>query len=107
MWEAFYVLYTLEMPLNTVSLTFTFADDTAIVGIHSCPLEASKHLLLLIDELEIWHGKWRIKENSEKCAFVTFTFRKPDCNPVKIYNVQITQNNHVKYLGTYFNRRLT
>lgn len=36
--------------------------------------------------------------NPEKCAYVTFTLRKSDCDPLKINNVRLPQHNHVKYL---------
>jgi hypothetical protein len=38
---------------------------------------------------------------------VTFTTRRETCPPVHINDVQILQENHVKYLGLHLDRRLT
>lgn len=102
-----YVLYTADMPTHVKTQTFTFADDTAIISTHSCPVEASKLLQNHINELQIWLDKWKINVNPVKCAHITFTLRKHDCTPIKINNVQIPQQNHVKYLGIHLDRRLT
>lgn len=80
------------MPTNTAIHIFTFFNDTAIIGIHSCRLEPSRLLHLHINELET--GKWKIRANPEKRDHVTFTLRKNDCNYVKI---RIPQHNRVKY----------
>lgn len=66
--------------------TLTFANDTAVIGSHSYPLEASILLQFYINELEIWLDKWKIRVKPEKFAHETFTLRKNDCNPVKIYS---------------------
>jgi hypothetical protein len=38
---------------------------------------------------------------------VTFTTRRETCPPVHLNDVQIPQENHVKYLGLHLDRRLT
>lgn len=73
------------MPANTATQPFTFFDDTVIVGIHSCMLEALILLQLYMNELELWLGKWRIKVNPEMYAYVTFTLRKSDCVLLNIH----------------------
>lgn len=102
-----YLLYTADMPTHSLTKTFTFADDTAIISTHSNPVTSSIQLQAHIDELEKWLDKWRVKINPIKCAHITFTLRKGNCNPIKISNVAIPQQNHIKYLGIHLDRRLT
>jgi hypothetical protein len=42
-----------------------------------------------------------------KSVHVMFTTRRETCPPVQINDVQIPQENHVKYLGLHLDRRLT
>jgi hypothetical protein len=48
-----------------------------------------------------------MKANETKSAHVMFTTRRETCPPVHINDVQIPQENHVKYLGLHLDRRLT
>lgn len=102
-----YLLYTADMPTNNLTKTFTFADDTAIISTHSSPVTSSYHLQAHISQLENWLDEWKIKINPLKCAHVTFSLRKENCSPIKITNVVVPQQNHVKYLGIHLDRRLT
>jgi hypothetical protein len=49
----------------------------------------------------------RIKANETRSVHVTFTTRRDTCPPVHINDVQISQENHVKYLGLHLDCRLT
>jgi hypothetical protein len=48
-----------------------------------------------------------MKANETKSVHVTFTTLRATCPPVHINDVQIPQENHVKYLGHHLDRRLT
>jgi hypothetical protein len=48
-----------------------------------------------------------MKANETKLVHVTFTTRRETCPPVHINDMQIPQENHVKYLGLHLDRRLT
>jgi hypothetical protein len=57
--------------------------------------------------IQSWLRDWRIKANETKSVHVTFTSRRETCPPVHINDVQIPQENHVKFLGLHLYRRLT
>jgi hypothetical protein len=48
-----------------------------------------------------------MKANESKSIHVTFTRRREMCPQVHINNVQLPQENDVKYLGLHLDRRLT
>jgi hypothetical protein len=48
-----------------------------------------------------------MKANETKLVHVTFTTRRSTCPPVHINDVQIPQEDHVKYLVLHLDRRLT
>jgi hypothetical protein len=48
-----------------------------------------------------------MKANETKSVHVTFITRRETCPPVHINDVQIPEENHVKYLGLHLDRRLT
>jgi hypothetical protein len=56
---------------------------------------------------ENWFKKWRIKANEFKSIHITFTTRRETCPPVHVNNVQLLQEEDVKYLGLHLDRRLT
>jgi hypothetical protein len=51
--------------------------------------------------------KWRMKANGSKSIHVVFTIGSETCLPVHINNVQLPQEEDVKYLGLQLGRRLT
>jgi hypothetical protein len=48
-----------------------------------------------------------MKTNETKSVHVTFATRRETCPPVHVNDVQISQENHVKYHGLHLDRRLT
>jgi hypothetical protein len=50
---------------------------------------------------------WKMKANDSKLIHVTLTIRRETCPPVHINNVQLPQEDDVKYLGLHLDRRLT
>jgi hypothetical protein len=53
-----------------------------------------------------WLTKWRLKANSSKSTYATFTTRRATCPGFHIYNEQLPQAEDVKYLGLHPDRRL-
>ena len=102
-----YILYTADMPTSPMIHTSTFADDTAFVSMHTNPVIASEKLQSHITELEKWLYKWKINVNASKCVHITFTLRRESCPPIRINNVQIPEQDKVRYLGIHLDRRLT
>jgi hypothetical protein len=54
--------------------------------------------------IQSWLKTWRMKANETKSVHVTFTTRRAMCSPVHINDVQIPQENHVKYVGLHLDR---
>ena len=102
-----YLLYTADLPTTDKVTTSTFADDTAIMFSHINPQTASRELQEHLDKIANWLRIWRIKVNETKSTHITFTLNKRTCPLVKLNNVTIPQQTHVKYLGLHLDRRLT
>jgi hypothetical protein len=102
-----YVLYTADLPTSPDSFTATFADDTAVVATESDTASASQKMQTTLLAIKSWLRDWRIKANETKLVRVTFTTKREKCPSVHINDVQIAQENHVKYLGLHLDRRLT
>jgi hypothetical protein len=102
-----YLIYTSDLPTTQHTLTSTFADDTAIMAIHTNPQVASLHLQNHLNHIQSWLHKWRMKTNASKSLHVTFTMNQNTCPPVYLNLIQIPQTNEAKYLGIHLDRRLT
>ena len=110
-----YILYTADMPTHPRTHTSTFADDTAFMCMHKNSSVATNILQSHIYNIffwfyykwEKWLDLWKIRVNETKCVHVTFTLRKETCPKLKINNITIPSQTHVKYLGIHLDRRLT
>jgi hypothetical protein len=100
-----YLLYTADLPTSPDSFIATF--DTAVVATDSDPATDSQKLQTTLLAIQSWLRDWRIKANETKSVHVTFTTRRDTCPTVHINDVQIPQENHVKYLGLHLDRGLT
>jgi hypothetical protein len=89
------------------STTATFANDTAVITINSDPAIASQKLQTDLLAIRNWFKKWRMKANESKSIHITFTTqRETSPPPGQINNVQLPQEDDVKYLGLHLDRRL-
>jgi uncharacterized protein YaeQ len=60
-----------------------------------------------INKIEDRAKKWRIKRSQNKSTHIIFTLRNQTCPTFKMVNVDLSQNNEMKYLGMHLDRRLT
>jgi hypothetical protein len=102
-----YLLYTAHLPTSPESTTATFANDTVVLATDSQQAIASHKLRTNLSAIRKWFKKWRMKANGSKSFHVTFTTRRETCPPVHINNVQLPQEEDIKYLGLHLDRRLT
>jgi hypothetical protein len=102
-----YSIYTADLPVSNLTLTATYADDTAIMASHTDPIIATQLLQQHLDKLEHWLKRWRIHANENKSTHITFTLRNGECPDVHLNGTIIPQNKMVKYLGLTLDRRLT
>jgi hypothetical protein len=68
---------------------------------------ASQKLQTDLLAIQNWFKKWRMKANESKSIHVTFTTRREKCPTVHINNVQLPQEEDIKYLGLQLDKRLT
>ena len=84
-----------------------FADDTAVLVIHTNPESAVKLLQEHTTKIEKCLQEKQIKANPNKCNHITFTLRKKILPNILLNGTHITQTKQVKYLGLYLDRQLT
>jgi len=102
-----YSIFTADLPVSDLTLTASYADDTAIMASHSDPIIATQHLQQHLDKMERWLKRWRIQANESKSTHITFTLRSGECPDVHLNGTIIPQSTTVKYLGLNLDRRLT
>lgn len=102
-----YTIYTSDIPTRDDTLTATFADDTAILGQSRNREDASKRVQEQLNELSVWLRRWRVKMNANKSTQITFALRPGNCPPLVLNGVAVPQEQKVKYLGIWMDRRLT
>lgn len=65
-----YLIYTFDLPTSDEVLVGTFADDTALIAAHDCPVAASDMLQKSLNDVSAWLKDWRIKANEiSTCNF--------------------------------------
>lgn len=101
-----YVLYTSDLPTSPQTTIGTFADDTAIFATEEDPRAAVLKLQEHLDQIGQWLKKWKIKANETKSTHITFTLRKDQCPNISLNQVNIPQQNIVKYLGLHLDSKL-
>ncbi|KAL1129690.1 hypothetical protein AAG570_012634 [Ranatra chinensis] len=102
-----YNIHTSDIPTHPSTFLASYADDKAILSVHTDPSNAALHLQQHLDALEIWHKKWRIKVNPNKSKHVTFTLRKGSCPRVYVNRIILPTADVVRYLGLRIDKRLT
>ncbi|EFA00927.1 RNA-directed DNA polymerase from mobile element jockey-like Protein [Tribolium castaneum] len=98
-----------DIPIFAKTNTALYADDTAIYASSFSAQIASKQIQIHINLLEKFYDKWKIKINAEKTQQIIFTRKFTDhkiWDKLRVYDNKITDEPHVKYLGTYIDTRL-
>jgi hypothetical protein len=102
-----YTIYTTDFPTSNKTILSTSADDTAIFITHPDPTTASLNLQDHLNNIENLFRKWKLKINKNTSAHITFFLRQGQWSPVYINQTIVPHEETVKYLGLYFDRRLT
>ncbi|VVC34981.1 Reverse transcriptase domain [Cinara cedri] len=100
-------LFTSDQPTTPNTTIGDFADDKALLAIHSDPEIASNLVQNHLNLLSTWYKDWRIKINETKSIHYTFTLRQIVCPPIFLNNVPLPTAQNVRYLGLHLDRRLT
>ncbi|KAL7295873.1 hypothetical protein TKK_0010918 [Trichogramma kaykai] len=100
-------MYTADFPTEQNITIATYADDTALLYTNTDHILAADIMQTHISRMEEWFKTWRISVNETMSVNITFTLKKLTCPPIKLNDKVIPQENQVKYLGMYLDRRLT
>lgn len=95
------------MPTSGETFIASYADDTVILGSSRRRDVASRKVQEHLANLEIWLRRWRVKVNPSKSTHVTFTLRPGNCPTLMLCNEPIPQEQKVKYLGLWLDRRMS
>ncbi|KAL4141964.1 hypothetical protein QTP88_004500 [Uroleucon formosanum] len=102
-----YNIYASDQPTTPNTMVADYADDKAILSIHSDPVVAIQNLQSHLTLMEEWYTKWRVKINQSKSIHTTFTLRLTPCDDVFIYGTLIPSALSTKYLGLTLDKRIT
>jgi len=96
-----YLLYTHDIPIPKLASNklATFADDTAVMAVGENSKESTKKLQGIINQIQKWTKRWRIKLNESKSVHVDFTNKKTEYCAVYINKQAIPYAIIAKYLG--------
>ncbi|KAL4143539.1 hypothetical protein QTP88_005858 [Uroleucon formosanum] len=92
-------LYTSDQPTTDYTITGDFADDKALLALHTNPETASNLIQNHLNLLSIWYKDWGIKVNETKSVHCTFTLRQAVCPPVYLNHLPLPSAQNVRYLG--------
>lgn len=86
-----------------------YADDTALLAQSANIYTAANELQRSADLVNTWCKKWSITINATKCQAKIFTLKRPTNPPEVHFNDQVIPwtDEAVKYLGLYYDKRLT
>jgi hypothetical protein len=102
-----YNVFTSDLPTIDSTITATYADDTVILANDRSTGRASEKIQQHLTLLEEWLDRWKIRVNANKSVHVTFTLRRGTCPPVMLHGAPVPQDDKVRYLGLWLDRRLT
>jgi hypothetical protein len=100
-------LFISDQPTTIHTTTGDFADDKALLALHSNPETVSNFIQNHLNILSIWYKDWGIKIYETKSVRCTFMLRQAVCPPVYLNHLPIPPTQNVRYLGLYLDRRLT
>jgi hypothetical protein len=85
-----------------------FADDLASISCFKKPGKLMSFIRGYMLKLEIWLRKWKLKMSAEKFSYSVFNnyYKKMNLD-IKLYDKNIPHYETPKFLGVYFDERLT
>src|SRR5699024_1545597 len=97
---------------NTITKTLQFADDTALWTGHKNAEKAAREAQKVLDEIQRWAMKWRIKPNPTKSTVVLFRHGTQSRSNkfdqrgarVMLWQNEIPVKDEVRYLGIQFHK---
>lgn len=101
-----YLIYTCDLPQPKQATVATFADDTAILVVDDDAEIANKKLQKVVNQINSWTKKWRIKLNESKSTYINFTNKKVNPLTLTLNNSNIPYANTAKYLGMNLDAKL-
>ena len=96
----------IEISDPTIKLSL-FADDTAIWKCGKNTKFLNTSIQKAIDEIQIWADKWGFKFFPVKTVAVLFSKGRKEDIQLKMYGQSIKVSEKVKYLGMYFDSKLS
>ena len=99
-----YNLYVNDIPVESNTSTYLYADDTAIASTSYRTDTITNRLQKAYQHLKTFYNKWKIKINDEKTQTILFTKRRPLINRSTIH---FSCSTLIKYLGVYLDNKLS
>jgi hypothetical protein len=96
-----YLIYAADLPTSATTTIATFEDNTDVLATDSDPAVASQKCQTHLLAIQIWLQKWQMQANALKSVHITYTTRSGTCPPIRMNNVQLPCEDHVKYLGLH------
>lgn len=93
------------IPLLESATTATFADDTGILAVGKNKIDAKEKRQQVLNEVNEWTKRWRIKLNETKSTHIDFVNRRPNKSSIIVNNNLIPYDNIAK-LSMHLNVRL-
>jgi hypothetical protein len=100
-------LFTFDQPTTAHTTTGDFADDKALLALHSNPETATDLIQNHLNLLSTWYKEWGIKVNETKSIHCTFTLRQAVCPSVYLNHFPLPSAQNIRYLGLQLDHRLT
>ena len=98
-----YLIHTSDAHTHPSTIHYTFADDTALLSLHTVPAIASLNLQHL-NSLEDWFGWSRI--HPKKSSSFNFTPWRSPYLVASLNQTLIPPSDTVRYLGVHLNQKL-
>lgn len=99
--------YDIYQPRKPNRYILQYADDTALVA-HGHNLDQTIGIMQdLVEEVQGWFQKWRLKPNPKKSQFMIFYHNhKPTSPTVNLINTVIKPSQTIKYLGVQIDNKI-
>lgn len=100
-------IYSHDIPTNSRIMTALYADDIALIQSHPRIEFAAHCIAKFLPTLLNWYTKWRLGINHSKSEAMIFSRSKQNPIRLRIQQEPIEWKNSIKYLGIFFDRRVS